>query len=1330
MPLQKLTDCLGKSAFPPNVRNAIKREARVLARGGASDADASMQAVQKFADAVAADKAAVADALKPGAGESFSIRAVTPAQDAEYMRAVESGDTAKQQAMADEAAKASSPDIFDAREGIGQVPDNANIKYRGFVKWMTPKEFRSLVPKGVSGRGTKSYVADALKRGAKLGQPFIQAEWDTQKSQWKVIDHEGRSRVDAISEVFGDVPIPVHIFPKEGLRGRDMDTQKRSAGFVPQNGGTLVTISTSAEILRDASGKVIPLSERFNEKDSRITYSLSPHSALEQVEKAIGAHLAKNPEARVKMAEQVSANLDRLRERWKDVGEKRTTESLQNEQDMRQAMDRKAYEAAGVPATQARDMAAKNAAKWRKEADAKQAEDWQAAALTRDFQTYNALLAALPADIRGKMGGYVALSKIATPEAREKLLVKLVERGADKVEEHLKKEYREQITALVDKSGPSRESGEKPKGKLGGEGHRLVDAVAEALKLTPDQAQARTDELLTAMAAPDPDPEAHADLADELNLVIRFGGLTEQSAADLARNFKWLKDNVDLARSQWRMQEEARLAEVARLKESGTASIGGADLADVTAAEGGKGGMTTARASVLSIPGAMRALFGKDAEVSKRWQRALRIANNNFLDDAAALEKEFNDMLRENYGAGTPGRRAFYDEMMEPVKHPGAFIVSGGAMKTARLPAETAQKILDGNAPGLAKAYSKTDLEAMRAALDENNARGKEADDKRKPLKEIAFQQPSGGKEKELEKINRAKAIQMSLAWAQEQGRRPMEAHGFTAETLAQIESFLTPGAKAFRSWFQQHYAGEWAQLNAVFEPMQGVALPQIPNYAPLAFKAEGKVDSGGLDPFSSPMMEAGGMGMGMLKNRVERHSAQPALNDAFSVFFKHMRQTSYFRHFAPTVREMRNVLGSVDVQNAIMTRHGENGKEVASKVLKILDAGGSIAKSAFGDKWINRIAQARSIASLSLNPATVLKNSAAFLNLAYRIPAGEFSKGLAKLVAGKLDMHALFNSPTIQRRLTAGAGPEMQMAMQGIKGMKPTRLASLMQKGLLPISFTDAYTTAGSAAIALDYYRREVRAEGEKTVEADIEKEALLRLEEALGDVAQPIGFLDKSIAELERTALARLIFMFQSEPRQKVALQLEAGSEGDKRMLLKGLALNAVVGVAMQAIAAMWRDMRDDDDDELFDPEHWKPRDFIIAAVLGPWTALPIFGAPVIEALATAFKGVTFDNSLASDANKAISAAKNAYRAVTEEKRDGTLKAKEPLEKVISSAEALAQSASVLLGHGEYGAASRVSGYFFDLMDNLIDDPEEEQAQRERAARRERREAREDAE
>lgn len=123
--------------------------------------------------------------------------------------------------------------VFDAKDGIGQVPDNQEVDYKGFKLFVTPKFFRNLVPSGVSGQQTKKYIIDQLKLGSKIGQPFLIVDWDAKNSRWIVIDHEGRSRTDAFQEVYPNKNIELHVFPR-GMRAKDITPEMRAAPFVTQ----------------------------------------------------------------------------------------------------------------------------------------------------------------------------------------------------------------------------------------------------------------------------------------------------------------------------------------------------------------------------------------------------------------------------------------------------------------------------------------------------------------------------------------------------------------------------------------------------------------------------------------------------------------------------------------------------------------------------------------------------------------------------------------------------------------------------------------------------------------------------------------------------------------------------------------------------------------------------------------------------------------------------------------------------------------------------------------------------------------------------------------
>ena len=128
---------------------------------------------------------------------------------------------------------------FDPSEGIGAVPDNANITYTGFVVWMPVSDWLALNPPIEPQSDRVKGLASKLREGAAFGPPFLVVEvlgrdglpispYDIEEGLapvfggLRVRSHEGRHRMQAIRHFAGNVSVPVHIFFRSGFRARDL----------------------------------------------------------------------------------------------------------------------------------------------------------------------------------------------------------------------------------------------------------------------------------------------------------------------------------------------------------------------------------------------------------------------------------------------------------------------------------------------------------------------------------------------------------------------------------------------------------------------------------------------------------------------------------------------------------------------------------------------------------------------------------------------------------------------------------------------------------------------------------------------------------------------------------------------------------------------------------------------------------------------------------------------------------------------------------------------------------------------------------------------------
>jgi hypothetical protein len=930
----------------------------------------------------------------------------------------------------------------------------------------------------------------------------------------------------------------------------------------------------------------------------------------------------------------------------------------------------------------------------------KTGEREQRATMLDYLAALDTILMPFPAEVRNKVGGFVSLAGLRTNASMEKYLKDRVEKLDKVVENYLRKDYAEQITALIKKGDAKRAIGKKPGGKLGAEGHVLFDAVKAAAGMSEEETNKAIMALSDAIEkARIDDPDAVPVLAEKLQAAVMFGDLNgkTRTARDLANALTWLKENYERERTKWRMVEEARLAEVARLSESGVDSLDGAttdsDRLNSTAELG------EFRAGSSGFSGAMRALFGKDSELFKRWTAASRRAIIQRTTEFQALQKDWRDLKDRLYGKGWKGDRKLYDDIVEPVEKSGVTITDKMKKSRETIPVNTAENILAGKAPEIAEQYTDAEKAEMRVALDANVL-------EKRPKDTISLTRISGSTVGSEIMLSQGQAMHISLMWRQAQGRAPMEAHGYTEETITQVEAFMSPEAKAIRDWIASRYTNEWGDLNAVFAGMFGVNLPQIENYSPLKFWSQQRKELANPDPSGGPIMAQGGMSTGMLKERVEKHGAEPRIVNAVDVFFDHMRQVAHFKAFAELAREMRGVMSKPEIRRSLAVKHGKIGTELMDKWMDAMEQGGLTQKPGWFESQLSNMGGARAVAVLAWNFKSAFTNVLNLLGMARKMPPDQYLKGIVRLFGGRLNWwvgkgSVFQSSEIIQRRINSGMSPEMQAGMSRIANMRPSMLKAFMEGGMALHAYSDAIFTSGSVAIAYDYHLREFLKDGIAPEEA--QRMALAATEQSIADVTQPTEFLDKSTVEMERNAMARAIFSFQSDPRQKMALQMEAYAEKDWGRLVKLVIVDHVItGLIMQTITNAWRDANDDDDgDDVFDPLHWQLSDYLIAAAIGPWSALPMFG-PAIDAVGAAFKsGPAINESILTSAG---SWAGRGVRMATSEK--GKV---EPYEMTSDVIRGTAIGTAIMTGDARFAVVARVGSTAFDLLDNYIETAEE---------------------
>lgn len=833
------------------------------------------------------------------------------------------------------------------------------------------------------------------------------------------------------------------------------------------------------------------------------------------------------------------------------------------------------------------------------ELDAQEARISERAALSEQktgilnaLATLDGILMALPPELRGRVGGYTQLAKLGSDEARLKFLQGRVAKVETVVNEWLRGEYTKSLEKLLERAQPKREGGKKAKGKLGAEGHRYFAQVEAVTGMDEAGLELHLKSLDDRIA--EADESELADLAEDYQIALTFGNFANKTPLEMNAALEKALDVYETGRNRRKTLEEARLADVKALAETGIEELGGSGIA---ARQAGKrrgkalpARVTEGRWGIYSLPEFLENLFGRDSQLAKRWGKAVRDGFRRRTSAIIQAERRWKAAMHE--ATGKTGRAARMQVYRMQTDFSVSATVRPQLREKLRVPIDTFFEAEQQKSLGLTKDEI-AKLTEQFEALPEGS---------RKEYLEI---ERISEKTAEVAEFTEAEAIYLTMLWRQEGYKDGMTLHGLGADFQAELESGLSDAAKSLREYLAGEYAGNYEPLRQLFSRMFGVDLAQTDHYTPGKFYSQGSGQE--LDVTGSSFVE-GGFKQGFLKDR-KKHRAEAKAENAFQVYFAHLNQTEHWKALAEISREMHAVLGNPEMKKALQARDPVAAAAL-NDWLKAIDGNGLNQGK---ESWLlDALMKSQAYLAMAWKASTILKNGiGAAINSAYRMPTRDFLRGYGRLMAGKIDFSHVWNSDFIQNRIHGGFAPEARAAISDAFGAKPTLRGDFLLKGMEVIGTADSFGTACGAAVAYDYHLRQAKRAG--LSDRDAEAAAMNEAAEVVSRTAQPAEVTDRSLMELKIHGIGRLAFVFASEARQKSAMWLTAlvntltgkATIDDVRVLVIS---HFVMAPIMQAIGAMVRDARNDDDDEWFDDKYWNVKDFAIAMATGPLSGLPL--------------------------------------------------------------------------------------------------------------------------
>lgn len=987
----------------------------------------------------------------------------------------------------------------------------------------------------------------------------------------------------------------------------------------------------------------------------------------------------------------------------------------------------------------ARVQAREEAAAWAEEqAKAQAGIDFDRRELGRAMAALDTMLVSFPAEVRQMVGGFTKLADLKTNEARLHFFAERVLKLEAAMDNYLEREFTAELRKLVMQSRPKGDKGEKIKGKIGVTAHEWFSQVEPIIGMGEQAVADRLAAIEALLSQPDLKAGQSDELTQEWSLLHAFGAWRNKTAAEMATSFAAAQSVYDVGRTGWVAVMAARRDQREGMRGLAIHEVGGRGnrkAEDAGNASRKKSWFRSAASgwvrNLLSFRQVLADLFSPAGGIHERYDKASRLATRNERAARIAREDAFSAALNRIYGLGNRlGRqRLLWD--LQQVKEKTGVLFRETSQTVQAIDFDVADRILSGEMAQKDHGLKKYEVTELRWLMDEHLERvAKGLPGARSQSLKLPKLKRGAVHEKAL---SRAQAMHLYMLYQMPEYRPGLARDGVDDATMRQVEDFLGPEDLDLVGWLGEQYEAGYDHLNAPFKRLYGVSLPRVKNYAPGTFQTSGN-QAVALPGDSA--LGTGSMSSGFLRKR-KPHAARVDLSNeggAVALYWRHVAETEHWVAWAETIDEMKSVFFEQTVNGAVKAARGISAADTLRTWVDTLENDG--VKNGWMNlesrKWLSAMMNARAKVALSWKVSVWLKQSTAALGASLDLTPRQFALSAARVTAGKgaMKYDDARLMPVMLQRLASGGSPEMRAAIAQGGGtyFRPGPFGSLVDSGMDAINSIDVRFTSFSAAVAFDaHYASALSAGmGEQAARAA----AAERADATVAKTAQPVETMDKSLHELSMPLIAKPLFMFISEVRQKVALEIAAVAgamrgTGSWAEAGKVIAINhLILGSVTWALGAMWRDLMNDDDATGDDPA-WQLNDWLLAVVTGPLAGVPVLG-DVVSTVATKLLGSHLPAHESSILQGDVANLGRAVAAAMQAPPEG-----EELEYYLKKSGLAARAMAEMAG-GEFaavGVAANVIEQVFNLGDDFVEAPSEATAKERLRLRAEAQDAREEA-
>ena len=377
------------------------------------------------------------------------------------------------------------------------------------------------------------------------------------------------------------------------------------------------------------------------------------------------------------------------------------------------------------------------------------------------------------------------------------------------------------------------------------------------------------------------------------------------------------------------------------------------------------------------------------------------------------------------------------------------------------------------------------------------------------------------------------------------------EKHGWDAEVMEQVESFIGEDGVKIGNHLLEFYSDYFVGVNEVYEQTEGHSLRQVFNYSPISREGDPSEADSGFMAFNSPQSTAKN---GSLITR-QKSTNRLVFRSAFNVFGSHVSKMEHYKAHARLSQDMKAVLLHPDFKLAVKQMAGAPTLQTLERFVDDIVNGG--VNNQLKYNTLDKIRSGITKASLALKPTLFLKQLTSIPAYVSSVPTLEYAKLSAEFWLDPVkNTQTLFESDYIQERWTEGHERDVRDAMRGFAGPTFKRTTSLTDRMMFMTRLGDISAVVMGGYPVYKYNYNQLR----KTKgHAEAHKEALFELDLATKRSQQSARLED--LAQWQRgNSWSKLFTMYMTAPASYYRMEEAAIRNAIKGRLSVGEMLKTV--------------------------------------------------------------------------------------------------------------------------------------------------------------------------